>query len=271
VVGWGLQTAWRGRRWAGLAALFLALTYLIFNSLFRNSGGRYILPVDWSILLYFSIGLAQATQDLGRRLAGRPLPATAPAAAVVEAQPAASPARRAPVAFLAAAAALLLLGSLVPLTEAAFPERYTRERRDEMFNRLFEPGLLPREDRSALLTYLRRGAFATAGRALYPRYFAANVDDPGGRGEMFDAAPTPRLTFFLAGPVNGNMLLPIERKPNSFPNGADVLIITCPDLDILALALYAPDGTLQDIFLRSPFPQGKAICPLPVQPDGLTP
>ena len=33
----------------------------MINALVRNSGGRYILPIDWVGIFYYSIGLGQLT------------------------------------------------------------------------------------------------------------------------------------------------------------------------------------------------------------------
>jgi hypothetical protein len=260
IIAWGVQSAWRRSGWAGMAPIILALTYTTFNALFRNSGGRYILPVDWSVLLYFSVGLAQLTNDVATRLSRK-----APFSQIQELPAAATGApavgyRITPL--ILASLALLAIGSLPPLLEVSFPQRYTAGRVAQMEQQFFQSNLLSAAEKMALQGYIQRGAEVTAGRALYPRFFAPNVSDPNGQDELFEATPYPRITFSLTGRINGNFAVPIERRPKRFVNGADMLVILCPDLDILAMALYAPDGALQDVLLRSPFPPGQT-CPLP--------
>jgi hypothetical protein len=73
------------------------------------------------------------------------------------------------------------------------------------------------------------------------------------------------MVFFLAGQTSQNMAIPVAGKPARFPNGRDVVMIVCSERDILALALFAPDGSLEHVQLRSPFPMQLA-CPLPEEP-----
>ena len=54
----GIAITWQQRRWSGILPAALAITYLAGNAVFRNSGGRYVLPIDWVIVIYYSIGLA---------------------------------------------------------------------------------------------------------------------------------------------------------------------------------------------------------------------
>lgn len=269
VIAWGLQMAWRRRGWAGIAAFILVQIYLLANSLFRNSGGRYILPVDWAVLLYFSVGLAQITRDITVKLSGRTALIQAPPVEMAGQAPHSADApsskpsagRRAAPLILAALA-LVVIGSLPAILEESFPQRYSPERTARMEGELFQSERLSDEHKAALKQFLQHGAMITAGRALYPRFFAANIEDPNGQGELYEATPYARITFFLAGEVNDNLTMPIERKPKSFPNASDALVIRCADLDILAIALYAPDGGLQNVLLRSPLPEEHA-CPLP--------
>ena len=52
----GVNSTWKKHHMAGLVPALAALFYITFNAALRNSGGRYLLPVDWITLLYFSIG-----------------------------------------------------------------------------------------------------------------------------------------------------------------------------------------------------------------------
>ncbi len=265
LIAWGANQAWRRRGWAGLTPIALTIAYLSFNGIFRNSGGRYILPVDWSALVYFSIGLAQVSMDVYAYLTGK---------IAVEELPLSSGGDRAArtkfslprgLAIPLIALGLFLLGSLVPLVERSFPRRYDEARIEAMYSALIASDQIPEQTRRDLQTYLSNGAVVMAGRALYPRYFPPGVGDHVAKRNPLAPRPYPRMVFFLAGQISQNMAIPVMGKPARFPNGRDVVMIVCPQRDILALALFAPDGALEYVQLRSPFPT-QLTCPLPEEP-----
>ena len=127
LVAYGVNEAWKRHGWTGVTPLILAVTYLLANALFRNSGGRYILPVDWVVLLYFSLGLAQFT------IAGVAYLQDAPVTENLSTDRQPSPAQPGPVLrspqFYLAVIGLLILGCAAPLLEASFPQRYDHARR----------------------------------------------------------------------------------------------------------------------------------------------
>jgi hypothetical protein len=53
----GISVAWKQKRLAGLAPLAVFLIYNLSNALARTSGGRYIVPMDWIVPLYFMMGI----------------------------------------------------------------------------------------------------------------------------------------------------------------------------------------------------------------------
>ena len=53
----GLGYSWRRYRWAGLAPLFVFLTYSLSLGFAMNSGGRYIVPIDWIIYFYYTLAI----------------------------------------------------------------------------------------------------------------------------------------------------------------------------------------------------------------------
>ena len=69
----GINGAWKKSRIIGLLPAFLSVSYILIHALMRNSGGRYILPVDWASILYFSIGLAEISSYIFFSLTHRKL------------------------------------------------------------------------------------------------------------------------------------------------------------------------------------------------------
>ena len=124
--------------------------------------------------------------------------------------------------------------------------------------------------RQQLQDFLNNGGEAQTGKGLYPQYY------PPGFG-MLDSSegprrpePYPRLVFNLIGQQSLDITLPISEKPHGFPNAADVLVLYCPSNesrppDPLAVAVFKPNGSVNSVFLRSPFP-GHLSCPFPSNP-----
>ena len=65
-VSLGIGTAWTHSPAAGLAPLLVILGYDISAALSLTSGGRYMVPIDWGVLLYFSMGGVEITSWIRR-------------------------------------------------------------------------------------------------------------------------------------------------------------------------------------------------------------
>jgi hypothetical protein len=67
----GITIAWNRHRLIGLVPLAIFVVYNLSNGFARTSGGRYIVPVDWILTIYFLIGVFQTiilfTNVLGTR------------------------------------------------------------------------------------------------------------------------------------------------------------------------------------------------------------
>jgi hypothetical protein len=265
LLAYGVHAAWKQNSWTGVTPLVLAFTYLFANAFFRNSGGRYILPVDWVTPVYFSVGLAQATIVAWAYFGGAPQEKDLPAG-IERKHWRAGSLLRSPY-FYAALLGLFLLGSLVPAVEASFPQRYTAERSEDMLQALMESDQFTATQRRELQAFLAGGGAVFTGRALYPRYLPANSGDPGlNKKSPFSPRPYPRLGFYLAGEQNMALALPVDDKPSRFPNGQDVLVIGCDTSDLLLVARFSAEGVPDEVYLRSFVPAGLS-CPLPVIPE----
>jgi hypothetical protein len=56
-----IAVAWRREKFTGLLPLAVVAAYLLMHALVRNSGGRYILPVDWASVVYYAMGITHLT------------------------------------------------------------------------------------------------------------------------------------------------------------------------------------------------------------------
>ncbi len=53
----GLGWSWNRWKWAGIFPVLIFIGYIIVLGFARTSGSRYIVPVDWILFLYYSIGI----------------------------------------------------------------------------------------------------------------------------------------------------------------------------------------------------------------------
>ena len=248
----GLGVAWKNNGLIGLVPLGFSTAYLLVNALVRNSGGRYILPVDWVGILYFTIGLAQLTLwvlksfdlELPQFLAGTPehdkrseLPGQS------------NPERQNPAKTAVLAAGILLVGAMVPLAEVIVPPRYTEPLLQARLADLQE--IAPVE----VAGFLESGGIIAQGRALYPRFYRADQGESG-NWVAFLPRPYPRISFYLVGPDNLDIILPSTEPPEQFTHGTDALVFGCWDenhVDALFVSLYADANTNpEQILLRDP-------------------
>lgn len=263
VLSWGFQVAWRKKKLTGLTPLALAFTYLAMNAVFRNSGGRYILPVDWIMIIYFSIGLADSSTHVMYKIIGFDMPVNHIDSMQDHPIPRPKPAILRSPAFYALSVGILLFASLIPLIEKAFPQRYTPQMQNELHATLLESNLLEPEQRSLLDSFLNNGGSAISGRALYPRFFREMLGEPGSNNP-FGPQPYPRIGFYLAGPEYSPVILPTLTKPRFLPHASDVLVFRCSVEEVFAVAVFDKEQEVQAFYLRSPSPISPS-CPFPPQ------
>lgn len=253
LIGAGVLRAWKKEKVIGLVPLIFCITHLLSNAVFRNSGGRYILPVDWAGVVYFSIGLAVFSQWAVNLFAG---PRFQDRAAWVEMEAetqAAGPSRsvwRMP-GFYLAAIGLLLLGCVMVASERLPSKRYTEQLKEAMLQAVMQSDRLSVDDRQWLASSIQDGATVEAGRGLYPRYIRPRDVEFAGKTLGVDL-PYRRIEFELIGPANRSVVLPLDDQPDVFPQAADVLLITRPDGQVLAAGVIDPEGRLLNLLLRSP-------------------
>jgi hypothetical protein len=268
LVAIGFSVVWKRHQFTGLAPVVLSIAYLSINALVRNSGGRYILPVDWAGMLYYIIGLAQ----LSLWVIGYFAPGRFPASILGEASSTVlAPGKPGKIKVdsavfsLGLAAVIFLIGCLLPLTEKVITPRYTSEKLDARLSAIFRPenDLNAEADLHVLQTFLDRGGLVLQGRALYPRYHEAGKGENGTTWPSFYPRSFPRVSFYLTGPNNLGVVLPVESSPDNFPNAADVLVFGCNRedyFDALAVLIYdPPDRPVPIVLLRSPSPH--PACP----------
>ncbi len=214
----GIGAAWTADKRIGLFPIYLFFVYMFANGLARTSGGRYLVPADWLLCLYFLLGVfyffsqpPQTPQDLQ------------PGIAPVTGQP-----QRLRVLF--SLGMVFLLGALIPLADLPFPARYPPRNARQLAVELEEQGWLARANlslREAQAFARQRSAVILKGRLLYPRYYIAGKGEPK-QVYPYLALDYPRLAFTMIGPfprVEGFILK--APRPAVMPHAADAVVIGC--------------------------------------------
>jgi hypothetical protein len=222
----GVGSGWARLGWAGLLPLFTNLSYNLSMSLARNSGGRYLLAVDWVVYFYAALGMIEialavlslagvswqrisAQLAVGANEAGRVVPLSSAWPTLVK-----------------AGLALVLVGAILPLAEQMAPVRYPRQEGAALLAEAEDTLGDERADLEAFMT--QPGAMVTRGRALYPRYYDAGDGEPRTAKTGYEPLDYGRLLFQMVSPsFNGLVMLRSQVLPEYFPNAADVLVVGC--------------------------------------------
>ncbi|HEB64930.1 MAG TPA: hypothetical protein ENJ02_05250 [Chloroflexi bacterium] len=222
LVALGVGLAMQHLGWAGALPALAHMAYLGGNAVFQVSGGRYIQPVNWIVILYYALGIAALTLGVGKALGWLAGADSLLRAAVFQGSRGLSKGVRTPrrARVLLPLGAVLLLGLAIPIGERLVPRRYSPAVQSRMEEALL--GKIPAE--------VSEGMLVLSGRALYPRYLEAGHGTPD-EHPLVATLDYPRLSFFLVGERNLSVRLPLEGLRVAFPNESDVVVIGCPRLE----------------------------------------
>lgn len=235
LVAVGLGAAWARRKWLGWLPLGIFWVYALSNAIATISGWRFMLPADWVGMLYFSMGFVHVSLFVGKSFSPRsgpePLPDPAPTPTL----------SGSPTIFLGLSALLLVTGLSLPLTEALIPPRFTPLEKTQTLAYLTEHGItLPMPIQQQVENALAQPkTVVLTGRGLYPRVFPAEEGLLGGDWPSSGPRACDRLSLFLVGPANTDILLPLTESP-TFPNATDLLIVGYPGEKFVEAVVIIP-------------------------------
>jgi len=252
----GITVAWKQRRWIGLVPLAIFVFYDVSNGFARTSGGRYVVPIDWVVTIYFLVGVFQTIISFANTIG-------------VEwylfhesreqETPPQSSVRSNFLRGLSTLAILFGVGSLVPLAEMLQPVRYEKfdisQALSQHESQISSAGLSLKEIDSFLQT---PNAEISVGRALYPRYYI----EFQGEVHFYPVVVMgfPRTTFTLIGPDGEKGIVLPGEKPDYFPHAVDTIVLGCKEqVYTEALAVIILDET-GGVYTRSP--ASPLECPL---------
>ncbi len=256
----GLGAVWKHKKWLGLIPLGIFWVYSLSNALATISGWRFMLPADWVGILYFSIGFIQLCLYVGHLFVRPSANVTQPDAPVH-----ARTATRSPSIVFISAIGLFFVGLSLPIVEQIIPPRYVSVPKAQTIAYLTEAGYWVNLPETVKLevehTLTQPDSVVLFGRGLYPRYFSAEEGLPGGDWPSSSPRGCNRLSFFLVGPTDADVMMPQDHTV-SLPNGLDLVVLGYPEESFIEAVVIIPlDPSLPPLLKTSQFQSCPALTP----------
>ncbi len=219
----GLAAAWESARWGGMLPIGIYFSYALSSSLARYSGWRFILPVDWVVLLYWAMGVTAFIR----------LPANLPKRRVTSESPAPKESinREWPLGLLLGAA--LFFGLVVPVGESLFPKRM------ELYDKAaIQQKLMDTSAPQAIRTLAADPSARLAqGVLLYPVYLEdERAFNRMGITNTSVRSEKPVLRFIALGDGSPVVYLPANAAPKGISPGERVIVVGCMRDDVFFAA-----------------------------------
>jgi hypothetical protein len=237
----GLASAWRKTGWAGVMPLILFLFYALALAMARTSGGRYIVAINWVVILYWAAGISQVAVWLsGRHKDERQ--ATRKDEISIPTNPTGTQWLALLVSLLVIASAPVWIGWLFPTQLQPIDPRFAHERMAQV---LQSADYQYSSDEVGAFLADYQISVMRAGKLLYPRYYPAG-EGGGHQDGVYRPLGYNRLVFQVAGIDDYSAaILPITLEDGTeIPQLADVLYIGCRQPngeDILMAVLIGQD------------------------------
>lgn len=187
--------------WIPLAAI------TVFNfstALGRYSAGRYLIPTDWIMMLYFAIGIADIISMLFRLSGGKDELKSAQRDNIPP--------------YACSIICILLIAAAIPLADRMIPQTFVQDSPEEIKEKT---GAMSMDCAAEDQLYLHA-------IAVYPRFYDAGEGEPESAKQGYGAADHGRLVFLTLAPGNfGTMEMPMDEAPEYLPDGSEVWLSGC--------------------------------------------
>ena len=217
VIVFGIIRLFKKNGVSGLIPLFLFIAYNLSNGLARNSGGRYNLPIDWVGYTYFSIGLLYIFQSFYLLIK----PKSNIVSAINHIQ---IPNRKDTLGKnLVFVCLFVFISSLIPITEAVFPQQLNSLTSADVSNIV--------QGNPQLSTYVDQLVVNPAksiihGKALYPRFYLSGQGEPGSAWVAYSKQQFDRIGFqVLYSEGRFDAIYSTKNIPEYFPNRSEIILI----------------------------------------------
>lgn len=229
VLSIGIAVSWSRNQIMGLAPLMVFLFYQFTNSIGRTSGGRFIVPVDWIIVIYFAAGLIGIYEMAFQQPV---IKTVSPAAKTSSSSK----------SMVTASLFVFMLGAIPLLIESPFRHASVNDESppaNSNFQAVFSRTLYSQEEISTFLK--NKDAVLLIGQAMYPRYFnyraIAKHTEGGLKQTQF-----PHLEFYLIDQKGSRPTVLYKLTPIQLSNNTRVLVLGCRQrknnrIDAIAIAI----------------------------------
>ncbi|MBW8011331.1 MAG: hypothetical protein FVQ83_08830 [Chloroflexi bacterium] len=236
VISIGVGVAWQSKKVVGLLPLLVHLVFNLGTVIWGVSGWRFIMPVDWIGLLYYCIGFSYLIYIIFKFF-NISVWESGDYEGEIEK-------KRAEVKIndrliLGSIALIFSIGLIMPLSESFIPPKYSEITKEEVLELISERLPILNELTNIDLDDLVNNSAVEvfSGRALYPHYNPAGnkplSSNPAWNWSPSDLIDKDRMVFYLVGPYNLSVILPVDQIPEFFPNAEDVIVIGCQKDDYL--------------------------------------
>lgn len=259
VVVIGFSCGWKQSHALSLIPLIVLLPYLLSNTVSLVSGGRYIVPVDWILPMYFAVGITCVT--------GMVFKSSSAQKTLINLNGVDKPNQSGSATGLWIGLATVLVISMIPMIlSLSIPRKYVSTNTEQVLEELQSMAVnLPQNftwEELKQFTVEEGAAFKSA-RAMFPRWMKSGEGDTAGMGSAFSALPFDHLSFSCisdeAYPFDA--VLPISEPVEFLPNASEVFMIGCQTEAYFDAALVIVKTDEPILYARPDI--HTLICPLP--------
>lgn len=223
LIAFGVGIAYQRAKWIGLLPLLIHLGYSFSVVPFKTSGWRFILPVDWVLNLYFSIGLMYVTLILFSLF-------NSSQNSNIEIQDSKKTnwIKVEPVLII-----FFLIGLAFPLIETIIPQKYQDIPQNELIKKYMLGDVIidnkvtisPSDIDKFVET--EPTSIVVTGSALYPSFYQDGEFWGDDDSYPLEIRNIDRLQFLLIGSMQRRVYIPMNVPPEYFPHGAEVFVVGC--------------------------------------------
>ena len=227
IIALGFSKVFNRNRRLTVGIISLHLVYSLSSAIVRIAGWRFILPVDWIILLFYSLGLAELVILIFNTVVGWNVKSLIPEWA--EFCTTTIKDRFIWKDYLFFGMVFILIGGFIPLREILFPSLAPKNDKQEACSAFLSEAELSRtpEKVMELTEYcMDESTVVYTGVGVYPRLFNKGEGYYDRSGDpRFGKQAYSRLVFRSIGTPNWSGYIKTNRKEINFPNGALVYIL----------------------------------------------
>lgn len=255
----GIGSAWERWKFAGLLPLGTFLVYQAGLAVARTSGGRYIVPTHWLILLYVALGVTQvfvlAAVWLGKKQDPVALEPERPTMLW----------KKILVQGIAAALVFFGIGWGVTNLDKLFKPKYPDLTSQEVLEQVISDEMLSTAgySRVQLQNFIeQQSGVILYGSGIYPRYYYINGGEPN-RNSFYTILPYPRLAFTFLTPHSSQGVLLVHGPELDFEHTGSYIVIGCNNAQVKALDALLIIETDPETQVLKRQPAADLVCPVP--------